>query len=449
MRKGVIMELHRRYTIVMSQDGTFHKAKPVGKGILGEEIIFEPLEEKNRFPWLFSRNLIPNARFIAVLLVVLIAAIPFYTWYESKQVYAYVNIEMNPSLELRVNEHMNVTELIPLNEDGVSFIDSIHHWENEPVEQVVASIIERGRQKKDMSELREVLIGISYDEPTDNHLLIDRIDKHLESNVSDVVYATFEVPKEFYKEAQQVDESMNEIYAEALEGTESSVKQMNTNQETSPNPTMDSKEKEMIQSFYYNSSEKADQLESISSEMKYDITKRSDEGASSFIYNEQYNVDELLQGIPPSLKKDSSENIAQTLPAHIQEEIQKSVTVREAREVLIQYLQSTKPITPSKHSQPTLKESPDRPKKAKDHEADAPPKKAKGHEADGPPGKAKGHEADGPPGKAKGYEADVPPGKAKGYEADVPPGKAKGHEADVPPGKAKGHEADGPPGQVK
>ncbi|MFC0523364.1 anti-sigma factor domain-containing protein [Pontibacillus salicampi] len=259
MKKGIIMEQQRRFTVVMTEDGMFYKAKRLEESHPGDEVSFEPLEEKQSFPFEFPRIMMPKMKLIAMVVALLIAILPFYTWYDSNRAYAYVNIDMNPSLEMKVNDNMNVIELIPLNEDATSLVNTLNDWKHKAVEKVTVTLIQKGRSEGFMEDNQQVMIGVSYNRNSkDGKELTKSIDAYLQSNTATLTYATFEVPKALRKQAQDTNKSMNEVYAQTLiqANQESDNGTTNSSQETKVKATseLEPQKEDIIRSFYNDSS---------------------------------------------------------------------------------------------------------------------------------------------------------------------------------------------------
>ncbi|MDC3413600.1 hypothetical protein NC797_08985 [Aquibacillus sp. 3ASR75-11] len=241
MRKGVVVKQNQRYTVVMEQDGTFHKANPVSNGEIGMEVFYTPKEE-NTFSF-FTRK---YPRMIAITLVFLLIIFPLYGWYDKNEAYAYVNIDINPSVELEVNDDMKVLNLIPLNDDGKSLIDQLPDWKNRSIEQVTASIIDKSKQDGFVDLENNILIGVSYlVKPKENRKITDVIDTYLSNYKTDYQIATFEIPSEVRTEAKEKKVSMNQIMASSLSEEEETKGKKNQSKKK-----IDKEDKAIIQSFY-------------------------------------------------------------------------------------------------------------------------------------------------------------------------------------------------------
>ncbi|MBM7551186.1 anti-sigma factor domain-containing protein [Thalassobacillus pellis] len=244
MKKGIVMEHHRRYTIVMTELGTLQKAKRIDGAEIGSEAIFEPKYEGmvNFFQRLFGRG---QVKLVAMVAVLLIAIFPIYSWYDGNQTYAYVNLDINPSIEMKVNENRKVLELIPGNEDAAHIIEVLSNWEKDPVEKVIASIVETSRKEGYLNARNSVLVGISYVDETRKGNFTKQIEDYMDERFSTLSIATFIIPESLRRKAEKSNESVNKIMADSL--SDSKKQKVETKKEQ---VNLDKADKEIIQSFY-------------------------------------------------------------------------------------------------------------------------------------------------------------------------------------------------------
>lgn len=133
--RGVVMEIGKHYVVVMTADGQFVKAELQGNPRIGEEINFKPFVTKL---WL-NRKVWYSGAAAAVLLIVL----PLLLFVQSPHpVVAYLSVDVNPSLELGVDEDQKVRELTALNADAEQIIEGID-YEGKPVGTVVSDVMNR------------------------------------------------------------------------------------------------------------------------------------------------------------------------------------------------------------------------------------------------------------------------------------------------------------------
>lgn len=139
MKRGVVMSIHKQHAVVMTADGQFLQAPIQGMPQIGEEIIFEEEYRKPRTVkpvyWYGSAAALIMVLFLPLLLIMQRDAHP---------VVAYVSMDINPSVELGVDENEKVRELRALNEDGEQIIKGLQ-FEGVNVETVAAAILERAK----------------------------------------------------------------------------------------------------------------------------------------------------------------------------------------------------------------------------------------------------------------------------------------------------------------
>lgn len=378
MKKGIVMEQHRNYSIVMAKDGTFHKAKPIPSSLPGDEVQYELLEEKEN-KWktvLFPSKLKPSYRFVAMVAALLIAILPLYSWYDSNQAYAYVNIDMNPSIEMKVNKKMKVIELIPLNDDASLLVEKITDWKNKSVEKVTVTVIQKG-QETGLLNSDTVMIGVSYDRGSKKDKQITHvIDEYLQSKPVNLMVATFEVPKEIRDQAQKEKKSMNELLAKTYESTNVSAKVSSLSK-----LQLNEQEKEALKAFYNKTNNAPDKEKKVEQPDKEEKEKdnlkpqkekeKSDkpignkkdtdknkkkpkkekekeddddiesDDLESQLEDAEEELEEILETLPPGIKQklknagiDDIEDVLESLPPGVLKQLEKADNLEELEEIL-------------------------------------------------------------------------------------------------------------------
>ncbi len=160
MKKGIVLEVHDEHVTILTPEGEFLKSrKQKGQFDLGEEIVFFPLHraETERKGTLSS---IFRAKWAVIsVLTAIILAFSLYPKYASNQVYAYVSVDVNPSIELGVNKDMEVISMVAYNEEGKDIIEQLVEWENKDLTSVSSQIFDIFREKGYLTENSEVLIA--------------------------------------------------------------------------------------------------------------------------------------------------------------------------------------------------------------------------------------------------------------------------------------------------
>ncbi len=235
------MERHRHYMIVMDKDGMFHKAEPVASAEVGAEVEYKPLQNGRFHHFLLTGR---HTKIAVMTVLVMLISFPLYAWFDGDKVYAYVNVDINPSVEMEVDEAMKVKSIRPLNEDAEQILDELgSSWINKTVEEVTALVIDQGKKDEMIDGGNVVIIGVSYlngqkKEKYITDILDDYFNQSLQEELS---VATFEVPEEIREAAKSESKSMNELFAEEV------------NKEEKADPEafqIDDQEKELIESYY-------------------------------------------------------------------------------------------------------------------------------------------------------------------------------------------------------
>lgn len=122
MRKGVILEIKKKYLVMLTPDGDFIKGmKPHDNYHIGQEISFDPYLKKLHFPLFHAPARIGS---LAVVSILIICALLFNLSNQNKA-YAYVSIDANPSVELVLNKNLQVIGAKALNEDGQKVLSKV------------------------------------------------------------------------------------------------------------------------------------------------------------------------------------------------------------------------------------------------------------------------------------------------------------------------------------
>lgn len=153
MKKGIIMEIRRDVLIMMTPDGRFMNGKKPSNEhfTVGEEITFFPEKEERRFISGFNWKSAAAILTAAILMITLFSA----SFIQTNKAYAYVSVDINPSLELSINKENQVIDLTPYNEDAKILIEKLEDWNKEDVSEVTEEILilseKLGYLKKDQN----------------------------------------------------------------------------------------------------------------------------------------------------------------------------------------------------------------------------------------------------------------------------------------------------------
>ena len=234
MRKGIVMEKHRNFVIVLTADGSFEKAVPYNdQASIGEEVYFDKYIPKVR-----SRKIkIWRMRFISLCLMFTLGIFTVLYFTDEDQTYAYVNIDINPSIELKVAKDMGVLDITALNQDAERLVSRLNESDERSLQDVLTEIL----LNCDQLERKEILIGVSY--TTDEKMgITNNIKEYFQTTNTDWQFIAYRVPGEVRELAVKNETSMNEELATLIK---------NDRKELLNTIDIDEEKMDIIHSFYY------------------------------------------------------------------------------------------------------------------------------------------------------------------------------------------------------
>lgn len=141
MNKGIVMEISDSSIIVMSPEGRFEKLPRGTRNCeVGEEILFAPATKRFRVPQIGILSGLAAAIVLCFVLVsTLTGSVP------GGQVVAYVTIDINPSIEIGIDNEEVVQDLQGLNSDGDELISTLV-YKGKSLEAVTSDILDKAEQ---------------------------------------------------------------------------------------------------------------------------------------------------------------------------------------------------------------------------------------------------------------------------------------------------------------
>lgn len=245
MSKGIVLEKHRKFTIVMTRDGSFQKVKPVRNAEIGSEVSYKVFAAKTSGLLFFQSKKSSSLRYVAIACMIMLLVLPFYFLGGQNKTYAYVNLDINPSLQIEIDSDLSVVSISPLNDDAKKLIQQLPNYEDKKVEQVIEIIMNKSDALGLIKNGKNVLVGVSYatDQTTS---VLDKVDNYFVTRNKSWDMATFKVPKEVRERAKKQNISMNKVMINAMEDVADSEKMVIQTR-------VNDDEKELIHSFYSNS----------------------------------------------------------------------------------------------------------------------------------------------------------------------------------------------------
>ncbi|PAE15693.1 hypothetical protein CHH91_12065 [Virgibacillus sp. 7505] len=224
MKRGVVVKQSRRSTIVLTSEGTFLEINAQGQAEIGQEVEFSAQELVRRTRIRHWTPSMKNFMRVAVLVLVFVLALfPVYSWYNGNKAYAYVSLDFNPSIELKVNNRMDVVSVAALNEDAKTVLANLDDWQGEDVKTVAASILRISSDLGLLADSESIIIGVNYIDTKQEDKQLTNILEGSIIGFNDTLHiASYQVPDKVRETAQDEQKSMNEIMAESILDEDSS-----------------------------------------------------------------------------------------------------------------------------------------------------------------------------------------------------------------------------------
>lgn len=144
---GIVMEVSTGSVVVMTRDGEFLKVKKPSSGISpGNEITAAVLPEAHA-----ERHRFHKIRYASIAAAILILLIPILYLKQAYATVAYVNVDINPSIEMGINKYNKVNDVYGLNEDGKKLLQKVD-INGADIHDALDSIINAARESGYISE---------------------------------------------------------------------------------------------------------------------------------------------------------------------------------------------------------------------------------------------------------------------------------------------------------
>lgn len=189
MRKGVILEINDLYLTLLTPEGEFLQARKLQQDYqVGEEIHFFPemsTDKRKKFNLSFLNSF--KARTIALTAALMMVMTAFLPVYQSGQVYAYMSIDVNPSIELAVSDELKVLRLTGYNPEGKEIIEELDGWKKKDAAKVAEMILDKIEDKGFFNQKHDIVIATVH-----NGKVNKAVDRKLEEKISEIKKATQE-----------------------------------------------------------------------------------------------------------------------------------------------------------------------------------------------------------------------------------------------------------------
>lgn len=174
MNKGIVMKIKKQYAIVLSDHSIYYKIQIKDNMHVGQKLWFleDDILKVERQTSNVKRSILAIATVAALLAIMIIGPMT-----STVPTYAIVSIDINPSLDLKIDEHEDVVEIIPLNGEAKQVTND--EMIGQPVTDVIDEILSLAQQKEYLND-------------TNNYVLISSAEFSEDSNLSESIAAKLE-----------------------------------------------------------------------------------------------------------------------------------------------------------------------------------------------------------------------------------------------------------------
>lgn len=208
--KGIVMEIHQKYCIVLTNNQEFVKLKNKKNTSVSQDIYFtdSDIYSQNSYSrWVFAAAIIMFGVFLSGIQIQ-----QFYPIYSQNA--AVISIDINPSIEFYVDENMKVNKVIPLNKDSYGLLSE--NWVGQSFHTVVNEYLDKAIENGYLKQESTILMSCaSLNNNFDKNVIKKEVnDAVQEKNISDVTYGYIESNKENVKRAKKSNVSIGkyEVY---------------------------------------------------------------------------------------------------------------------------------------------------------------------------------------------------------------------------------------------
>lgn len=184
--RGTILKLKEKEVIVMTEECDFLSIKRRSGMSLGQQLTFQESDIIR-----YNRKNVKYFMVAASILLVFLISVSYFH-YAVNSAYAYVDIDINPSLELVIDKQERVLKTIPLNEDARPLLKGLK-LNGMPVQEALSVIIIKSKEQGylDLTNENDILISVALNiDSKDYGFIKDEVPKKLDKlteSLSEVV----------------------------------------------------------------------------------------------------------------------------------------------------------------------------------------------------------------------------------------------------------------------
>ncbi|MBP1993571.1 anti-sigma-I factor RsgI family protein [Paenibacillus eucommiae] len=233
MNKGIVMEMNDANIIVMTSTGRFESLPRANRScVIGEEISYAAGKARSKL--VLRRGIVSGLIAAVVLCLVIFSGLT--DMFANGKVVAYISIDINPSVEIGIDNQEFVRDLQGLNADGNDLIAAMS-YDGKTLEEITAAILDKAEEGALSKGRGDIVISstlIKSRSKINDESLADKLKLQVTKHIQDVhpaqvdnyEVASFAAPPEVREEAivSGVSTGKYAVYLNALDnGTEVSL----------------------------------------------------------------------------------------------------------------------------------------------------------------------------------------------------------------------------------
>jgi len=214
---GIVYDIKNDKAVVLTRDGNFVMIRRREDIFLGQQIAFDDED----ICWLGKKyykfaSIGIGLAAVCVLIFAFLRIMPV-----NIDIYGYVAVDINPSMEFGIDENYNVIEAIAFNDEAAELIGNVE-VKHKPIEVVVVEIVKESKKRGyvDAKEKTDILISASLMNEnkkagtngnssfSDIDKLLDEIEREIEGLDSNIDGKTLRISSEVREAARKFDISM-------------------------------------------------------------------------------------------------------------------------------------------------------------------------------------------------------------------------------------------------
>jgi hypothetical protein len=188
-RKGIIMQIRENHAVVMSKDCQFVRVPLLEGFTVGQEVVIpaETVAVAQKRGNVWYRRAWKQLAVAAACLVLAASVWGSGMLTSEPRAYAFVTVDINPSIELTIDIDKNVVAAAALNDEGEQLLSELE-LQGRPVQEAVGKVAETARQKGYLPDNGDVLITASRVENGEEEESLDlaQVEDELVRTVKDV-----------------------------------------------------------------------------------------------------------------------------------------------------------------------------------------------------------------------------------------------------------------------